>query len=187
MCVFPFAGGIKSAAISITNDASGSPHQVTLIGNGTGNQPDALISNRRRDSSFIGNNVYNDDGSQQTVGANARRGRRRVFYVRIQNDGNATDTFHVRGTGDIVQGSSVRYFLGAMRRGALDITDAVKAGTYTTASMAGGATTGDATLIRVEITADKLAFSGFYETTVTVTSTTNTARSDTVKATVVVK
>jgi hypothetical protein len=179
--------GAASAAISITNDASGSPHQVTLIGNGTGNQPDALISNRRAAKTFLGDNVYNNTGERQQLSANARRGRRRVFYVRIQNDGNATDTFHVQGTGDTVQGTSVRYFLGAMRREALDITDAVKAGTYTTASMAGGATTGDATLIRVEITADKLAFSGFYETAVTVTSTTNPARSDTVKATVVVK
>lgn len=82
-------------------------------------QPDAQI---KVGASYLGNNVYNLTGKSQT--AAAKSGRSKTFSVRIQNDGEATDSFRVVGAGAI-RGFSVRYLAGT-----LDITTKVLNGTY---------------------------------------------------------
>jgi hypothetical protein len=53
-----------------------------------------------------------------------------TFYVRIQNDGLVPASFTIRGTGG-ARGITVRYY-----RGTTGITSAVKAGTYSTGTIA---------------------------------------------------
>ena len=52
-------------------------------------------------------------------------------------------------------GFTVTYRLGAKPADSVDITAAVVAGGFSTATLAAGAVTGDATMIRVEVLADK--------------------------------
>ncbi len=181
--------GTASAAISITDDASGSPHQVALSGLGVGKQPDAQISRKRKSSTFIGANVFNTTGEFQSIAVKARRRSRQVFYIRVQNTGNRPDSFAVSGTGDILcpgidttNGVTVAYFLGADHRDDTDITAAVKAGTFRTGTLAPGAVTGDATLIRVEMKVDRYAWPCFYPATMTFTSVADATKSDAVQA-----
>lgn len=193
----PTGIGLFNATLNINDNASGNPHKVTLTGNGTGSQPDGLVSSRRRANTFVGDGIYNDTAEFQTASQKSNRGRRRVFYARVQNDGNAADSFRVQGSDDIPLGISVKYFLGAVRDrscdgvppnppGPCDITAAVKAGTFVTGTLAPGATTSDATLIRIEITVDKLANAGLYDALVTFTSNSKPSQRDTVQASVAV-
>jgi hypothetical protein len=98
-------------------------------------RPDALVklSTAR---SYVGNNVYNLTGRNQTVTASTKRGTTRTFSLKVQNDGTAADTFRLRGPGSRT-GFAVHYFAGTT-----DITRKVVAGTYVTATIgAGGSTT----------------------------------------------
>jgi hypothetical protein len=183
----PTDTGPLSASVIISNDTPFNPQVILLTGVGRGSQPDGLISKRRKENSFIGNNIYNTTGAGQELAVKAGRGRKKVFFVRVQNDGNSADTFRVEGTGDVPQGISVRYFLGAIPREAVDITSAVQGGAYSTATMEASAFTGDATLIRVEVTVDKQAASGSYPTLITLRSASAPAKADAVKATVIVR
>lgn len=184
----PSAIGARAATLLITNTAAGSPHTVALSGLGAGSQPDGLVSRSRKPTKFIGNGLLTppDDVALQTVTQRGGRGRVRKFYIRIQNDGNNVDSFKVLGSGDVPGVLTVKYFLGAF--GDFDITAAVKAGTFTTSSMAAGAETGDATLIRAEITVDAAAPAGSTNSVVVTTSSSaNAAKTDTVRAQVVIR
>src|SRR5439155_7408168 len=90
-------------------------------------QPDNLIKNSS-ESTYLGDNVYNGDGTGQTKSQSVKAGRSATFNVMIQNDGSATDTFTVQGTGSST-GFTVNYYTGIS--GGADITAAVSAGTYT--------------------------------------------------------
>ena len=61
-------------------------------------QPDGRIR-LDGDAAYVGDNVYNLTGDFQTCATTARRGDTRVYYVRAQNDGTATDTIRLRGCG----------------------------------------------------------------------------------------
>jgi hypothetical protein len=183
----PTATGLRTATLKFYDDAATSPQNVTLSGQGAVAAPDALISRTRKPSTFIGGGIISTNGDSETIAVKAGRGSKKVFFVRILNAGGVPDSFLVHGGDDVVQGYTVRYFLGAVPRESLDITAAVKAGTFATTTMAGGATTGDATLIRVEMKVSKQAFSGFLSNLITVTSTTVSNKIDAVKATAVVR
>jgi hypothetical protein len=71
-------------------------------------QPDAWISTART-SGYVGNDVYNGTGRSQSRKVEARRGQTRTFYVRVYNDGNATNTIALKG-GGAQAGSTVRYY-----------------------------------------------------------------------------
>jgi hypothetical protein len=182
----PTTIGSANTALSVNDNAPGSPQTVAITSVGIGSQPDGSISRSRKPSKFVGAGIINDTGASQTVSLKAGHGRKKVFYVAIRNAGNVSDSFLVQGSGDVAQGFTVRYFLGAIPRQSLDITDAVKAGTYTTSTLAAGATTGDATLIRVEMKVTKDATTGFKPNLIKLISTTDPSKSDTVQATVAV-
>jgi thermitase len=82
-------------------------------------QPDAWISTART-SGYVGNDVYNRTGRRQTRKLEARRSQTRTFYVRVYNDGNATNTIGLMGSG-AQAGSAVRYFDGGA-----DVTRAMR-------------------------------------------------------------
>jgi hypothetical protein len=183
----PTDTGTMSANVVVDSDSPFTPQVIPVSGNGIGSQPDATISTRRGSKTYIGAGVINSTGADQTVSRKSARKRTKVFYIRCQNTGSTVDTFTVLGGGNVPQGVSVQYFVGAMPKEAVEITSAVVAGTYTTASLAPGAITGNATLLRVQVTADSDALSGSYSTLITFRSTSNPSKVDAVKTTLTVK
>ena len=120
---------------------------------------DALV--RLGTGDFVGNNVYNSSGSNQSA-STAIAGSAKTFTVRIQNDGNAGDTFTVKGLANSSK------FVVVYKRGATDITSQVVAGTYSTGAIAAAATHD----ITVSITAKSVAAAGdSVSRTITVTGT----------------
>ena len=81
---------------------------------------------------FAGTNVYNTTGVGQTRATTVGRLGTATFTARIENDGDAWDTFTVRG-----QATTSRYTV-TYRAGPTDITARVVAGTYTLANLAPG-------------------------------------------------
>lgn len=141
-------------------------------------RPDGWIK-LSSDSSYIGNNIYNTTASHQTRATSAHRGAKRVFYVRLQNDGNSSNIFRLKGSGS-GSGHTVRYYKGTSTT---SITTAVVNGTYSTAAIAAGSTT----LIRIEITIGSTATIGSVKSALlTGTWTGDGTRKDAVKASVTV-
>jgi hypothetical protein len=172
----PTVPGGRLAQLNIPSNSTGSPQIISLNGIGNAGQPDATIKRKGSSASYLGNDIYNVTGSDQTISTRARRGKSRTFFVRIQNDGNQTDQFRVQGPSDIPGVLTVKYLLG--NDGSQDITAAVKAGTFTTSSLAAGATTGQATLIRVEIRIDPAAPTSEQLLLFTITSVGDPVRQD---------
>ena len=73
-------------------------------------QADGLIK-RSGDYRYKGNNVYNLTGSNQTWKLTALARIQRTFLIRVQNDGEATDSFSI--VGSKVNGFTTKYFFGA--------------------------------------------------------------------------
>ena len=121
-------------------------------------------------AAFVGNNIYNTTGSRQkaTVESfNLLEGAFFTFDISIQNDRTRADRFKVKATGAATGGWKVAYF-----RGTTNITSAVVAGTFRTASLAPGATY----LIVARITKG----SGNMTRLVTIRSVANTTKADAV-------
>jgi hypothetical protein len=93
-------------------------------------QPDALI--KTSSTSFVGNNVFNTTGTNQTRSLTRNQGATATFTIRIANDGFATDSFTLQGTG------SQSGFTATYKLGATNITAQVVAGTYTISNLARG-------------------------------------------------
>jgi hypothetical protein len=181
----PSASGLRSAVLTIEDSATSGANTVTLTGTGTSIQPDLLISTKVTAKTFVGNHIYDSTGLSKTVTESVKRGGKGVFYVQIQNDGNAADSFLIQGAGDSA-GFTVKYYLGAS--GNFDITGAVVAGSYRTSNLAPGAITSDATMIRVEVTVSRTAAKGARKNVpVSGFSNADSSKEDTVRAVVLVK
>lgn len=142
----------------------------------SGFQPDNQIKNME-ETTYIGDGVYNLDGTDQTKSQSAEAGDTVVYHIKIENDGNLPDTFIVTGTAGNA-GWGVRYF------------DALSAGTEITSDVTGTGWSsgvlnpGDTTDIRVELTSPSSATTGTsYDVLVTTTSASDNTRKDAVKAT----
>ena len=59
-------------------------------------QPDLLIRTGA-EVNYIGNNIYNTTGTLQTKSQNANAGQTVTYYCRVQNDGDAADSFIITG------------------------------------------------------------------------------------------
>ena len=94
-------------------------------------QPDGVI--RRGSHAFVGNNIFNADGTGQTQTLTPVVGARVLFRIAVQNDGNAADRFTIHATGAVVSGYRIRYYWKSH-----EITSSVVAGTYTTRLLAPG-------------------------------------------------
>ena len=86
-------------------------------------RPDALIK-AKRDTRFLGNNVYNTTGRNQTRVLSGTRGSLRYFTIKIQNDGNGREAIRLAST---MSGAGVRF---TFLRGTTPITYEVTHGTY---------------------------------------------------------
>lgn len=104
-------------------------------GAGSTSQPDETIK-RSGDATVLGDNIYNTTGAGQTRSFTTGRGVSRTFVVKVWNDSSSADAYLVKGAASL-SGFTVKYLKGAS--GTTDITAAVVAGTYRTASLAPGA------------------------------------------------
>jgi hypothetical protein len=114
----------------VTVDAA---HAVTATFTAVAHQPDDRIGLSPKVAKMVGDGVYNVTGKQQTKSTKAALGKKKTFYVSVQNDGSATDTFVVSGTKQ-AKGFVVKYFVGKT-----EVTAAVTTGTYTVQNLAPGA------------------------------------------------
>jgi hypothetical protein len=71
-------------------------------------KPDALI-HTSAETVFIGNNIYNLDGTNQTKSLTVQPGSTATYLLKIQNDGNVIDSLQVQGTAG-GSGWTVQYF-----------------------------------------------------------------------------
>lgn len=150
--------------VTVTTPPSLTPH------------PDALLLLNAHVG--IGNDLYNTDGTGQTLGAKVSRGASKTFFVLIENDAQAADGFTVHGDAS-TPGFAVRYFVGQT-----NVTAAVVAGTYSFPSVASG----DLRLLRAVVTATGAAPHGAVkDVLVTTTSTTLLIAQDAVKAHLLVR
>jgi tripartite motif-containing protein 71 len=95
-------------------------HQAWTVDTQT-HRPDGQIATG---TTYLGNDIYNSDGSNQTKTVNAKVGKTVTFKIRFQNDGTGTDGYTVTGTGS-GKGYTVSYFAGTT-----NITSKVTGGTY---------------------------------------------------------
>jgi hypothetical protein len=193
-----FAAGQSSATIPvrINNDAAreapetivvtlsspgagtelGTPASMTVTIKASDQRPDGWISTASG-RGYVGNNVYNTTGVDQTRTLNARRAQYRDFYVRVYNDGNATNTFTLKGSA-AVSGSTVRYYAGST-----SITTAMRSAAGYRVTLKAGAYK----QLRVRITVGSSAAIGSAKpATVTAKWTGDGTRTDVVKAVVTV-
>ncbi len=191
----PTEGGNRTATLAITNNASGSPHLVTLSGNALSSQPDGLIGryNRLRFNrqgkaiGFIGQDILNLDAAGQTLTNRLRRGSRLPMrnYVVLRNTGSTADAFVIQGPGDS-NGFQIRYYLGTTTD--VEITDEVTNGGFEAGRLAPAALTGDATFMRVDLYATTNAVRGTTNSfLITTTSVADPAKQDAVQATVIAR
>ena len=142
-------------------------------------QPDNLIKTGS-ESTYLGDNVYNTDGTGQTKSQSVKAGRNTAFNIMIQNDGSATDSFTVQANGSST-GFTVKYYTGTS--GGTDITAAVTAGTYAISNLGPGANQ----VIRAVVTVARgTPSSAVKDCLVTSTSIGDNLKSDAVKARVTV-
>jgi hypothetical protein len=143
-------------------------------------QPDNLVKNSG-ESTYLGDNVYNTDGTSQTKVQSVKSGRSATFHMMIQNDGSATDSFTVQGNGSST-GFTVKYYAGLS--GGADITTTVTSGSYTVTNLGPGANQ----VIRAVVTVARgTAIGAAKDCLVTSTSGADNSKRDAVKARVTVK
>ncbi len=104
--------------------------------------PDGRI--KKGSGTFIGNNIYNETGLNQTRSGSAPRGSSVTYTVKVQNDSQAADALRLTGTASNTR-FGVTYTVGAT-----NVTAAVVAGTYVTPTLAPGATLSVKVVVKVK-------------------------------------
>ncbi|MBI4835325.1 MAG: PKD domain-containing protein [Planctomycetes bacterium] len=128
------------------------------------------------DGAYIGNGIYNLDGTNQTKSQNVNNTQIVTYLITIENDGNFNDVFTLTGTAG-GSGWFVTYYDDAAA--GTDITANVTGAGWATASLASAATK----IIRVEVTPDATITNGTVKTLIMVaTSSGDTSKKDTVGA-----
>lgn len=121
-------------ARSLTGSDAVDAVRGTTTGLTSPSQPDMLIR-RAADPLYVGNDIYNTTGEAQTVADTAGWDRPAEYMLKLQNDGNITDSFLVTGTGGGA-GWVVTYYDAA--EGGADITSQVTGSGYPVGPLAAG-------------------------------------------------
>jgi glutamyl endopeptidase len=162
--------GLRTFTVNAT-DTKGNTSTRSVTYRVVRHRADAQVR-RGSDRAFLGDNVVNTTGFNQSRATGIPRGASATFYVKIQNDGSVADTFGVRARG-ANRNFTVRWF-----QGQTDVTSQLLAGTFRTASLNAGGTA----VLRAVITAKPNAVRNSVVTsTVTVTSVGRPAAVDVVK------
>ena len=138
-------------------------------------QVDNLIKNIG-EVDYIGNNIYNNDATNQTKIQSIESDSIAIFHIRVENDGNSEDSIRITGTG----GSSkwdVKYY-DALTGGSEITSDVVGAG-YSVV-LASGAYTEIRAEVSPQVTDDTIS----YSIDVTSTSLTESTQLDVVRGSV---
>lgn len=166
---------IASEFHPLTTD--GITYEVSMFTSPLPGNPDAMIKNED-DVTYIGENIYNLDGSFQTKEQEVTPGDTAIYFVKVENkveDGRTKDNITLRGPGDEPDWT-VKYF---DPQGGGDITSSVTTSGWST----GPLDPHEDRLIIIEVTPSA---SGPEETSfevlVTAQSTNDGARKDAVKA-----
>ena len=197
----PSAGGPRSASLALWDNIPGSPQLISLTGSGNLSQPDAAVGKNTKLKKMVGFGTTNVTGvGQELIQKTSRRKivagkplpRGVRFYIAVKNIGTASDHFLVQADTNSPPsnpGFTVTYFLGAKPSDSIDVSAAVQAGTFSTSTLATGAVTGDATMLRVEVLADKAIVPPKDTITfpVTFTSAGDPTKQDVVRVTVFAK
>lgn len=170
--LWTYPGSVSGPKVTATNtNASQSTSAFSPPVSVVVQKPDGRI--RKGSGSFIGNNVYNVTGVNQTRTGSAARGNTITFGISVQNDSTASGAFTLKATGTATTAYTVTYF-----RGTTDITAAIVAGTYTTPGLAAGAKY----LITAKVKVKSSATVGSSVTRlVTITSVSDGTKQDAVK------
>ena len=136
-------------------------------------QPDAQVKGST-DPAFLGDGTYNSTGASQTRTLKALPGKTALFNLKIENDGTQADWLALSGP------SSVSGFRASYRDGASIVTSQVAAGTYSTGTLAPGASVTISIAVKVPKNAKPRTGASFL---LTATSQADPARKDAVKAT----
>ena len=136
-------------------------------------KPDMSIKNGV-DASYIGNGVFNTDGTDQTKSQNASAGVKVTYSFRVMNAGNLSDSIKITGTSG-GSGWSVKYYDLA----SVDITSQVTGSGWSSGILAPGADRG----FFVKVSPDVTVGSGASKTLlITAASVGSGTKTDTVKA-----
>lgn len=100
-----------------------------------GQQPDNQIATKVDGSDYLGDNIYNLNGNNQTQTLSVQPNQTATFYIKMENDGGAQDTFAVKGDSGS-GGWDVKYY--AQKAGGNNITDSIIAGTWKTSALVPG-------------------------------------------------
>jgi uncharacterized membrane protein len=142
-------------------------------------RPDMLMRNPG-EVTWTGDDIYNTTGTDQTKAQTVATSKMAKYYLKVQNDGNVTDSFTITGTKGNSQWT-VKYYDALS--GGNDITDQVT-GTGWTVSLAAGGTK----QFRVEVTPGSGVASGTVKNVlVKATSTGDPTKKDAVKASTTAK
>lgn len=127
----PTALGITGGKIYLGGSftSAGGDSQAQYLAAYALHQPDTSIG-ATSTGPFVGGNVYHATGAGEIRTVTVRRGNDVTSYVKIQNDGLATASFTIKGTGGAA-GITARYF-----RGSTNVTSDVRGGTYATGAIA---------------------------------------------------
>jgi len=138
-------------------------------------RPDAQVRNHADAANvYVGNDVYNSTGASQSRAQSVAPGVAATYYVKIENDGDAADTFKVTGPGDS-NGWLIRYYDNS--NNAVLTTDVIGAG-WTSGSVAAGGSI----VVRVTATCGTTA-ADEKEVLLSAAAVTSTGRTDSVKMT----
>ena len=138
-------------------------------------QPDNLIKNKG-DLDYVGDNVYNLDGTEQTKSQTIVNNDTAVYYIKIENDGKERDSLLVKGTSE-AEGWRVSYFDTLID--GKDITSEITGSGWST----GYLDPGESREIRVEVVPDETILGGdSLEVLITSSSQGNAHKRDAVKA-----
>jgi uncharacterized membrane protein len=93
----PTSGGAYTASLMVFDNVAGSPQTIALNGNSMTALPDALIGTSTNLKKFIGKNVLDPTGASETIYTTIGNGKKKSFYIAIQNLGTQPDSFVVSG------------------------------------------------------------------------------------------
>ncbi|MEK7310091.1 MAG: fibronectin type III domain-containing protein [Planctomycetota bacterium] len=144
-------------------------------------QPDAMIrlsSDIDDYPYYLTNNLYETTPVSQTKGQGVESKKTVSYYIRVQNDGNLSETFKVTGTGSSGNWTVTYYDVTGGEPGT-DITGSMTGiSGYVTSSLGvGGYIT-----IRMEVGQMNVQTGSYYDAVVRATSTGDPTRTDTIKA-----
>lgn len=131
-------------------------------------KPDGSIS-KKATSGFVGENVFNKSGANQTASQGIKNGKSKTFYARVRNAMAASGKMRVKGPA-----GTKLFGIKYLDANGKDISKAVVAGTHSTANLSYL----DAAAIRIVVTSGKSTLPG---TTATFKMTFQSAKDATVK------